>query len=191
MVHPRVQDDVEVGDVARAIPAGAGRTLGPSTADSGSAGHPPVCGENSIPRSTPPRALRAIPACAGRTPGRPGCLAPLAGPYPRVRGELQALQKVVGNIAGHPRVCGENCLLRDARGSGGRAIPACAGRTSAGSMLLALSAGHPRVCGENGTLMQRQLGGLRAIPACAGRTHTSGPSFTHSRRAIPACAGRT
>ena len=72
------------------IPAYAGKTLGMRIAESGTAAHPRVCGENilriahqaCLPGSSPrmrgkqsgagfePRFLRLIPAYAGKTPDR-------------------------------------------------------------------------------------------------------------------------
>ncbi len=74
---------------------------------------------------------------------------------------------------GHPRVCGENVNLGRRRQGARRAIPACAGRTSAAASSSARSPGHPRVCGENHKLKGLEFDHGRAIPACAGRTTVS------------------
>ena len=52
--------------------------------------------------------LRAIPACAGRTPEAPASLSVQDGPSPRVRGERASGASGFRFRTGHPRVCGEN-----------------------------------------------------------------------------------
>ena len=81
---------------------------------------------------------------------------------------------VHGMPRAHPRVCGENVLMRETihpvpgssprvrgkpsqrRGSlqAVRLIPACAGKTVRGSVPWQTMGAHPRVCGENFTLIQ-------------------------------------
>ncbi len=138
---PRVRGEHSTGrhDVARvrAIPACAGRT--PRR-------------QRSLPTG-----CRAIPACAGRTPEAGPARTPIAGPSPRVRGELDACLWSRDTGTGHPRVCGENSGQRAPCHRLRRAIPACAGRTIASQALLRISAGpSPRVRGE---LMGRKHAG--------------------------------
>ena len=75
--------------------------------------------------------------------------------------------------------------------SGGRAIPACAGRTPATSRGIACHTGHPRVCGENGMVFARRPAALRGHPRVCGENFPQGPGLRPRFRAIPTCAGRT
>ncbi len=93
--------------------------------------------------------LRAIPAYAGRTSDRERDQFCEYGPSPRVRGEPSAGSEAGVPIAGHPRVCGENCSRRPLGCVLIRAIPACAGRTQFRATPRSPASGHPRVCGEN------------------------------------------
>ena len=117
------------GDVARAIPACAGRTPVMTTETEFKTGHPRVCGENGRMEAAGHQLVRAIPACAGRTL-KLGIVRPeMYGPSPRVRGEPSSRDGVRPGETGHPRVCGENLEGREQLEEHARAIPACAGRT--------------------------------------------------------------
>ncbi len=72
-------------------------------------GHPRVCGENTGVFCCLGAAVRAIPACAGRTFNGDGGLHPDYGPSPRVRGEpAWPLWRQKGVLGGpSPRVRGE------------------------------------------------------------------------------------
>ena len=137
----------------------------------------------------PGRARRGlIPACAGKTTGGGGPR-PRGGSSPRVRGKpigstgQRSLNGLIPACAGktdrlhwttlprraHPRVCGENAMLRSrgggppgssprVRGKHGphglparrrRLIPARAGKTARRLRRAPTRAAHPRACGEN------------------------------------------
>ena len=113
----------------RAIPARAGRTIQAPRKSSGSPGHPRACGENGQLSGFADVSDRAIPARAGRTPKMQSSSAAMAGPSPRVRGELSPSQVSTRRTSGpSPRVRGE----RGPPFGGGVGSP-----------------GHPRACGEN------------------------------------------
>src|SRR5690606_26466063 len=108
----------------------------------------------------------------------------------------------------HPRVCGEQHILRAAelpnvgssprvRGAAyahtqkpneGRIIPACAGSSERGAIRYDATEDYPRVCGEQLTflpLFGRHLGSSPRVRGAALRPGCP----TASRRIIPACAG--
>ena len=174
--------------------------------------HPRVCGENMIStkgtarsegssprvrgkpcsRTCRPRRARLIPACAGKTGGRPRRRAGRAA-HPRVCGEnLYEKYPDSAYSGSSPRVRGKRegaCSNLSRAGL----IPACAGKTGASSTRGRLCPAHPRVCGENPTVqagktvtagssprvrgkqerVHRPLVPPRLIPACAGKTRTT------------------
>ena len=140
-------------------------------------------------RTCRPRRARLIPACAGKTGGRP--------------------RRRAGRAA-HPRVCGENLYEKypDSAYSGSsprvrgkqervhrplvppRLIPACAGKTRTTSRTVVWSTAHPRVCGENALVEASPLAPIGSSPRVRGkqRRRENGGSDTGL---IPACAGKT
>ena len=112
------------------------------------------------------------------------------GTSPRARGKPITVVTPDSEFKEHPRVRGENLVWRmswgfrcgtspRARGkppSKGahqaptRNIPACAGKTGMGAILLHRSTEHPRVRGENVYTLYCVVSTLRNIPACAGKT---------------------
>ncbi len=150
-----------------------------------------MCGENEQITAADRGGVRAIPACAGRTPDDMAACEASGGPSPRVRGERQgwpgpgadarAIPACAGRtaetVATYAHQCGPSPRVRGERP---RAAPTRKGR-----------AGHPRVCGENAFHPTSTGGSGRAIPACAGRTRLAGGVPGAEDRAIPACAGRT
>ena len=197
------------GDQARLIPACAGKTATARSPAFPSGAHPRVCGENtsreyatacqlgSSPRvrgkpddaGALPRAPGLIPACAGKTQGRPtpGRSRPA---HPRVCGEnLSGVGGRVHASGSSPRVRGKlwthvlaPCSVR--------LIPACAGKTPSAPPTYPESPAHPRVCGENGIsgLVDSVLGG--SSPRVRGKLFRGG-CHVEDKRLIPACAGKT
>ena len=173
-------------------PACAGKTPGGRRAWTSSAAHPRVCGENwratltgSRAPGSPPRVRgkrqidgvdadrgRLTPACAGKT------RAPLALPK---------------NSSAHPRVCGENLLMRfrndshlgspprvrgkphrrDRRAVRGGLTPACAGKTTTRLLRRLSFRAHPRVCGENVKSVYDWVKNLGSPPRVRGKRHAT------------------
>ena len=129
--------------------------------------HPRVCGEQSVRwrvafgcLGSSPRVRGTakdlvierpeggiIPACAGNSP----VVAPPASvrrDHPRVCGEQLLLRQETHPVLGSsPRVRGTVKLKGDVRGSFG-IIPACAGNSSSLTVRNSSHGDHPRVCGE-------------------------------------------
>ena len=191
------------------IPACAGKTRSIARLRAPSAAHPRVCGENSwLPSETsttlgssprvrgkPPaqrpqrHQVRLIPACAGKTPARPGTRrAPSA--HPRVCGENSTKPDGVYLTWGSsPRVRGKREDLRRQHVRV-RLIPACAGKTSSRLRSTRTHGAHPRVCGENLRLRRIALHGVGSSPRVRGKP-AGRVVPTDPRGLIPACAGKT
>ena len=112
--------------------------------------------------------------------------------------------------AAHPRVCGENLVVRlrnafavgsspRVRGKPGRRrpprpacglIPACAGKTSTPPRPTWPPSAHPRVCGENTGPQLADRTGYGSSPRVRGK-RTRRRGRVPVRRLIPACAGKT
>ena len=130
------------------IPACAGSTAVAATEAFERRDHPRVCGEHLF---APPdffSEIGIIPACAGSThvvvADQPGC-----GDHPRVRGEHSGIGRRGRTTPGSsPRARGAR-----RHPVGGVVvvgiIPACAGSTSAASLLADRPGDHPRVRGEH------------------------------------------
>ena len=130
-----------------------------------------------------------IPACAGntRTPSLP---ASHSRDHPRVCGEHALLGKLIDFEAGSsPRVRGTRLRhFSFSRRAG--IIPACAGNTLLGLLLLPSYWDHPRVCGEHPPSCSMLIVELGSSPRVRG-TPTM-PKRTWSKNGIiPACAGNT
>ena len=185
----------------------------PMSASSAAIGPSPRVRGELDDQPTADHQLRAIPACAGRTPHR--------------RDDAAAIR------TGHPRVCGENAPARCRSCTHRRAIPACAGRTEGwlrgpppdcgpsprvrGERLLLtpqlepsvgpsprvrgehrcdrfhdrVQAGHPRVCGENIRPTTATTSWSAGHPRVCGENDRHDHLLAANERAIPACAGRT
>ena len=168
-----------------------------------------MCGENNgselsrfSPTGSSPR-VRGKRAGGVNEPDRDGLIPACAG--------KTGTRKYGRNHAwAHPRVCGENGLLRCARprslGSSprvrgkpftsssftiaARLIPACAGKTAATRRRKTPRRAHPRVCGENGG----RTGGLSAVPGSSPRVRGKRifrVGVVAGIGLIPACAGKT
>ncbi len=193
----------------RAIPAWAGKTRCGGLRFRLPAGHPRVGGENigceftvavgsgpsprgrgkpeeSQPEPSPPR---AIPAWAGKTLPQSLSILPHPG-HPRVGGE-NAVLRLCRRLRCGPSPSGRGKLRSGRRRRRGwRAIPAWAGKTVTQSPTQTPTAGHPRVGGENSSADASQC--WRNGPSPRGR----GKRWSMSRdqqeeRAIPAWAGKT
>ena len=204
----RLQSDPFVTSV-RLIPAHAGKTRGPLTAQARSWAHPRSRGENvrneahqSINRGSSPltrgkplnhglqRLVHGlIPAHAGKT-GRARNRRAGRSAHPRSRGENDTpFARAVTHAGSSP-------LTRGKRGSGlrlrasARLIPAHAGKTSAAPPAPWRGSAHPRSRGEN-----LRAAGLRAVvvgssPLTRGK-RARGAGHRSLRRLIPAHAGKT
>ena len=152
----------------RLIPARAGKTWSGSARSSSPRAHPRACGEN-LPCST------TQAACRGSSPrvrGKPRPLLPRGGRVrliPARAGKTLRPRPPAAARPAHPRACGENPCLKNARdgvqGSSPRVrgkpgcplrrrsarglIPARAGKTEVGTLGRATPTAHPRACGEN------------------------------------------
>ena len=171
--------------------------------------HPRVCGENwftiwktgrpvgSSPRVRGKRARgrgitrrrRLIPACAGKTPGRP-CTRPCGWAHPRVCGENPNPATFTWTCGGSsPRLRGKPSWGSTAAPSS-RLIPACAGKTWPTAPPSWFRRAHPRVCGENTHASSCACAIFGSSPRVRGKRPPR-PSGTRRRRLIPACAGKT
>ena len=168
-----------------------------------------MCGENSAPvwnralrggssprvrgkrkpRPPPPHLVRLIPACAGKTATNPNLPRPNRA-HPRVCGENFVVRSSVLPATGSsPRVRGKRRMPR-LHGKSSRLIPACAGKTLPAASASLSKPAHPRVCGEN--LISAAL--VARVPGSSPRVR--GKLFVklfHILRCglIPACAGKT
>ena len=169
------------------IPACAGSTVCSRCSASRCRDHPRVRGEHSMPRLTAssekgssPRARGArelgaqcpkdvgiIPACAGST--RHVVLARGdMGDHPRVRGEHTASGYTVSTWSGSsPRARGARLPRRPQQVAHG-IIPACAGSTSAPTVVDPMAGDHPRVRGEHHADVSAFISSLGSSPRARG-----------------------
>ena len=152
----------------RITPACAGKTARSAWHFTAARDHPRVCGENlyqeALPvnqKGSPPRVrgkrqhflcylfrFRITPACAGKTHIAISALLD-SWDHPRVCGENAVVREDVIKITGSPpRVRGKRPPVAG-RGRAGGITPACAGKTSGESARQPHGQDHPRVCGEN------------------------------------------
>ena len=193
----------------RLIPACAGKTPWRSAPPSRGRAHPRVCGENhgKTPRTmcmggSSPRvrgkpsertssriSARLIPACAGKTPTSPTNSAAAAA-HPRVCGENVVVRSIAPRAIGSsPRVRGKPFPFLFAENVIGL-IPACAGKTISSAVANPHCTAHPRVCGENLPSPTRSCGLTGSSPRVRGK---QGATYRYSEGTglIPACAGKT
>ena len=204
---PDTFDDVI--NVVGNIPACAGKTAGTPKHSRRHAEHPRVRGENhgEFPHATSrtgtsPRARgklangeairekpRNIPACAGKTRSRPATV-PGWAEHPRVRGENPILKLVI------PTYFGTSPRARGKRTPGSRIadvarnIPACAGKTRRTSKTPDQGEEHPRVRGENSRSILTCPSQAGTSPRARGK-HEIRITWGRESRNIPACAGKT
>ena len=191
------------------IPACAGKTGSPSARPGLWAAHPRVCGENitqvspvmsskgSSPRVRGKRvhsqkfikAVRLIPACAGKTPRRRARRRP-GGAHPRVCGENMSLGRYPhGGPGSSPRVRGKH-LPSALPHRPVRLIPACAGKTRLDAHPSSSRRAHPRVCGENVSPRRAACARTGSSPRVRGKRRRC-PAARQRPGLIPACAGKT
>ena len=117
-----------------------------------------------------------------------GCL--VRGAHPRVCGENSLIRRRrVSLVGSSPRVRGKPCaFITVAAGDG--LIPACAGKTHLGFLLLRAWWAHPRVCGENRPGRPGRPGRNGSSPRVRGKP-IQDFSDLFQRGLIPACAGKT
>ena len=112
--------------------------------------------------------LRNIPACTGKT--KPAAKSPpTSTEHPRLHGEN--FWCIAQNFVQHgtsPPARGKRPRSA-ARGTQGRNIPACTGKTRSFLTITLSPTEHPRLHGENSRLRAR-LAKSRNIPACTGKT---------------------
>ncbi|OZG55702.1 hypothetical protein BTIS_1929 [Bifidobacterium tissieri] len=214
-------------DGSRIIPACAGQTCTHARVLITAPDHPRVCGANSMAMAlmsvhigSSPRVRgklttrpylgagdRIIPACAGQTPTATGA-SPRPTDHPRVCGaNVGPGFKPPRPHGSSPRVRGKLGRRRDLI-THVRIIPACAGQTTEGGEIAAVSSDHPRVCGANWIhahltpahagssprvrgkpgQVEESATGVRIIPACAGQTHRR-HHHAHTRRDHPRVCG--
>ena len=156
------------GQIARLIPACAGKTPGTNFFIASSPAHPRVCGENLTRRAVCRGNMGSSPRVRGKLCGHfLGSFG--AGLIPACAGKTRRPRRRQTPPAAHPRVCGENSIvtlvIESTKGSSprvrgkpgrkhpkphpGRLIPACAGKTFFGETFKKQLGAHPRVCGEN------------------------------------------
>ena len=153
----------------------------------------PTCGSSPRVRGTVRghrtgrHLLRFIPACAGNGTGRPKGIGQLAV-HPRVCGEREpALPQSSFPAGSSPRVRGTATTVQQ-DGTGWRFIPACAGNGTPSLARPGQWTVHPRVCGE-------RLGhskDSRTVPGSSPRVRGTGTGrclLPPVLRFIPACAG--
>ena len=196
-------------DIARLIPAHAGKTQAVTFQAQGHGAHPRSRGENALsprfPASTPgsspltrgkrvqppePDQRRGlIPAHAGKTgPPARGPRPPAAHPRSRGENDRPSIQRAMREgssplTRGKPRAVA-------ASGRGMRLIPAHAGKTWASRRYLRTSVAHPRSRGENTLVHGPQLPEWGSSPLTRGKLF----GFQHDagvRGLIPAHAGKT
>ena len=210
---PRVRGTLvvlrSVPDTDGIIPACAGNTGFRQRSGEKPQDHPRVCGEHALairrarglpgssPRVRGTRAarirawpsIRIIPACAGNTSFRVSS-ASLSRDHPRVCGE-HAYPSASSFLhrGSSPRVRGtRQCEIPLSKRRG--IIPACAGNTQPGDILLIEWGDHPRVCGEHGTSTVEGVAVPGSSPRVRG-THHGSQRGDRRHGIIPACAGNT
>ena len=196
-------------EIARLIPACAGKTRGDGLGVLVGGAHPRVCGENNARLAAEGLSGGSSPRVRGKQ-SPPAPTPPYAGLIPACAGKTRRFARAVGRGPAHPRVCGENCprtpLNWMCNGSSPRVrgkqipyfpvlvhrrlIPACAGKTITDSSRSKSLTAHPRVCGENPLLRRFPTVGLGSSPRVRGKLILWVPVPVRLGL-IPACAGKT
>ena len=209
---PRVRGSPRVGhpawEMARSIPACAGKPRRSRPSRPKVRVHPRVCGEAVLAtggnprdegpsprvRGSPERQVgvlageRSIPACAGKpAPATSGCRR--AGVHPRVCGEACTMSSARRQASGpSPRVRGSPGARHPEHGAGG-SIPACAGKPFEVMVMFPSWKVHPRVCGEAAAGQPLLRNGWGPSPRVRG-SHPAAPGGDALPGSIPACAGK-
>ena len=135
------------------------------------------------------KAVRLIPACAGKTPRRRARRRP-GGAHPRVCGENMSLGRYPhGGPGSSPRVRGKH-LPSALPHRPVRLIPACAGKTRLDAHPSSSRRAHPRVCGENVSPRRAACARTGSSPRVRGKRRRC-PAARQRPGLIPACAGKT
>ena len=191
------------------IPACAGKTTEPTPSRENWRAHPRVCGENAYSRATRSASSGSSPRVRGKLVQQ-GQILVRHGLIPACAGKTLRLLGRRRGPGAHPRVCGENQVLRVAvdpesgssprvrgkqEGAGGEPcrvglIPACAGKTGSPASLTSGGRAHPRVCGENEGALRSVLARWGSSPRVRGKL-TPITIVAIPTRLIPACAGKT
>ena len=191
------------------IPAHAGKTLQNVEVILRTTAHPRSRGENkqmrqclaccqgSSPLTRGKRHVRPvvgpwrglIPAHAGKTPGLRSRTCP-ARAHPRSRGENGTRSDLAYVTEGSSPLTRGKHLPLDAPGDGPGLIPAHAGKTPRGWMILGCRRAHPRSRGENEALSHPKLMSLGSSPLTRGKL-LRGQDRRDRKRLIPAHAGKT
>ena len=196
-------------DLARLIPARAGKTKTSPQPGPGGTAHPRACGENrrSCTRRPPepgssPRVRgkqrwrfrqcqhsRLIPARAGKMAAAAAC-SPARSAHPRACGEnFSSPNVVVFGDGSSPRVRGKpGPPVRN--GSIEGLIPARAGKTGPPARPRGRPAAHPRACGENAMHACARATAAGSSPRVRGKRQAHGTT-ARGQRLIPARAGKT
>ena len=203
--HPHQQPRTRKG----LIPACAGKTRIDVAHAIQVPAHPRVCGENRVggggrwgylgssPRVRGKQRIyhsrngtrRLIPACAGKTETSTARPEPVWA-HPRVCGENTLIRPTICEVPGSsPRVRGKhaNALTQ---GFLTRLIPACAGKTWITPPITLAAPAHPRVCGENSRERVFSSCNEGSSPRVRGKREETTRRLQEVRL-IPACAGKT
>ena len=191
------------------IPARAGKTGPSSRTRLPGPAHPRVCGENEVGVKVTADLEGSSPRVRGKR-FRRGLGDPARRLIPACAGKTQSPPRAGDRGWAHPRLCGENAVVRTinnaADGSSPRVrgkprpppsapppprlIPACAGKTGRWSRRRWRARAHPRVCGENARMSWGPRPASGSSPRVRGKLEldrlVAGPV-----RLIPACAGKT
>ena len=185
-------------DLARLIPAHAGKTPHPPFSTRRAEAHPRACGENAEPPAESWRVAGSSPRMRGKL-----CWAWASrssrGLIPAHAGKtLRRVQLTIQDEA-HPRACGENPAMNaSANGLVGssprmrgkrvttsrhltyfRLIPAHAGKTLGSTIIRDSSRAHPRACGEN--TERSGVLALRSVRSWKTLSFPSSLKVTHCR----------
>ena len=171
--HPRMRGD-------HALMSGcATRTRGPPPHARGSPG------ALHLPR----HARRPTPACAGITTRSP-CCSITSVAHPRMRGDHDALRRLVNAVEGPPPHARGSRLDGERFGGEDGPTPACAGITKAVLGSLMIDKAHPRMRGDHGAISAMRASYSGPPPHARGSPYLT----RHARpplRPTPACAGIT
>ena len=133
--------------------------------------------------------FRITPACAGKTPRR---VAPMLWitDHPRMRGEDNCCSFRNKGASGSPPHARGRPKARSRVVRGTRITPACAGKTTMFTNIMADRKDHPRMRGEDLLLNIALTQPLGSPPHARGRQQISAASKPPTR-ITPACAGKT
>ena len=200
---------IDLGELARLIPAHAGKTdwhlcafrsgrahprsRGENNAQSvaaatGKGSSPLTRGKHAVPRVRDHRP-RLIPAHAGKTHSR-FRTARTWRAHPRSRGENCLLASACRLIQGSSPLTRGKRLVRTERENPSGLIPAHAGKTLIPALAGVLAGAHPRSRGENASVPSSRRGMTGSSPLTRGKRGAAALLADHGRL-IPAHAGKT